>query len=87
MPSESVVVIRVGQPLSACPLVLQLQTYRIIAAMSAMGHEQTHAPQQLCALFDHLVSAGEQSRRNIEAERLRSLEIDAQGKMRRLLDR
>ena len=30
-------VIRVGRPLSACPLVLQLQTYRIIAAMSAMG--------------------------------------------------
>jgi hypothetical protein len=30
-------IIRVGHPVSACPFVLQLQTYRIIAMMRAKG--------------------------------------------------
>jgi hypothetical protein len=37
-------------------------------------------------LFDHLVGAGEQSRRHFEAERLRSLEIDGEFEADRLID-
>ena len=38
-------------------------------------------------LFDHLVGSGEQRRRNVDAKRLRSLEIDHQLEFCRLLDR
>src|SRR5215470_16161852 len=34
------------------------------------------APQQKATLFDHLVGARSQHRRHVEAERLRSLEVD-----------
>jgi len=43
--------------------------------MSAVGHFQTHAPQQR-ELFDHLISTSEYRRRNCEAQCLRGLEID-----------
>ena len=33
-------------------------------------------PKADIGLFDHLISAGEQRRRNFKAERLRSLEVD-----------
>ena len=49
--------------------------------MSALCQKRTFA-----ALFDHLVGNGEYSRRNNEAERLRSLEINHQVEFRRLLD-
>ena len=39
------------------------------------------------SLLDHLVGAGEQRRRNVDAKRLRGLEIDHQLELGRLLDR
>jgi|SRR5664279_4476408 hypothetical protein len=43
---------------------------------SGSCQEETHAPQQIAFLFDHLIGTGEQRRWHREAERLRSLEID-----------
>ena len=38
-------------------------------------------------ILDHLAGAGQQNRRNRQAERLRDLEVDNQLELRRLLDR
>jgi hypothetical protein len=53
----------------------------------AKGHNRTHAAQQIKVLFDHLVSAREQRRRDVEAERLRRLEVDHHFEFGRLHDR
>jgi hypothetical protein len=52
-----------------------------------MCQEATYAPQQTSPLFDHLVGAREERRRDFEAERLRGLEVDHEVKFRGLLDR
>jgi hypothetical protein len=41
-----------------------------------LRNQQTHAPQQLPALFDHLVAAQQERFRYREAERLGGFEID-----------
>ena len=44
--------------------------------MSAKCRKRTYAAQQIAPLFDHFVGAGEHRWRHVEAERLRSLEVD-----------
>src|SRR5262249_46275547 len=53
----------------------------------AKCHKQTYAVQQRTQLFDHLVGAGENGGRDVEAERPGGLEIDHQLEFHRLLHR
>jgi hypothetical protein len=60
----------------------ELRTSASAAGMSQLGHEPT-----LARLFDHLVGAGEQHRRNGQAERSGGDKVYHQIKLSRLLDR
>src|SRR6516164_4885847 len=55
--------------------------------MSALCQKRTFRAAAKGRLFDHLVSAGEKGRRNLEAERLCDPEIDDQLELGRLLRR
>ena len=55
--------------------------------LSALCQLQTHAAQQISALFDHLVGASEQRWRQIESDGVRCLQVDDEFEPVRLLDR
>jgi hypothetical protein len=55
--------------------------------LPAVCHKETYAAQQIALLFDHLIGAGEQRRRNGEPERLSGRQVNDEVKLGRLLDR
>jgi len=61
------------RPMSASP---PIATRRSRRSETPLCHKRTHARQQ--NLFDHLVGAGEQTRRHGEAQRLGGLKVDHQ---------
>src|SRR6476661_1079778 len=52
-----------------CPLSRRKRTSLSRQATSPLWHKPTHAPQQTEGLFDYLVGAGEQPRRNFKTVR------------------
>src|SRR5439155_24233292 len=66
------------------PVFPDKQTFSKSVGMSQRCHQETHAPQQPASLFDHLVGASRQRRRQFEPKSFGGLEIDREPVFRRL---
>ena len=75
------------QSRAECPLCPGCYRIGALPRSDVMGQLLPFAVQQKGSLFDHLVGAGVQHRRDVDAERLGGLKIDDQLKRRRLHDR
>ena len=60
-------------------------TPQMLTPLGAMS--RLHAPQQIATLFDHLVGAGDESERNVQADSGGGLQIDDQLEFGGQLDR
>jgi hypothetical protein len=61
-----------------CPLYPQKRTSELSRGMSALCQKQTFCTTAERLLFDHLVGAQQERLRDLQAKRLRGLEIDGE---------